>query len=400
MQFNYIALDQNSNKVKGIIDASDEKIAYLLLERQALVPLKVDVINNNIVSRKRLSPPSSKQLMTFLEQLEILLSSGISLSIALNTLAKTAANHLLKIEILNMSKMLDRGESFSTALAESKLFLPKYAIQLVRSGEITGQLKESLGSIVVQMRADLDLKKALLQALIYPTILIVFGCLAIGIIFIFVVPKFTNLLTKVHDLPLLAEFVLKTGVFLHAWKEYLVALLLFWIFLSILVFSRANSRKWIINHIIIYLPVVSHFIIATQVTRWTGMLSVLLFNKIPILDALALANQSLELKSLTGRLNLVSSKIKEGGRLTDALQDANFLSPVALDLITVGEKTGKLPEMLSSSNQIYMEDLKDKVQKTLSLIEPLSILVIGAVIGLIMSGIILAITSANDAIQL
>jgi general secretion pathway protein F len=397
MKFHYVALDRSAQKVSGVIDAENDKSAIFQLEKQNLTPLKIQARHRPISTKALGRKPTAKDKLLFIDQLVTMLSSGVSLPIGLTALSKTASSPYLAHEVSQMLQRLDQGESFSNTLQSSKLELPNFAIQLVRSGEFTGQLKEALQGVSEQMRYDLTVKKEFSQALTYPIILIVAGILAIGIIFIMVVPKFANLLDKVQDLPLLAFIVLNTGVFFNEWKQVIIigAGTLVGLIIPL---SRLASFRKMVSGLLLHTPGIGHLLRMNQVTRWSGMLGILLANRIPILEALNLANQAVDVPELKARLDLVAAKVREGSRLTDAVQEADVVSAVAIDLINVGEKTGKLADMLSSISRIYAEELRETVKKLLSLIEPLSILMIGSMVGLIMTGVILAITSMNQAV--
>ena len=397
MQFHYIALDRSAQKVSGTIDAENDKSAIFQLEKQNLTPLRIQAQQKKTSTKALGRKPTDKDKLLFIDQLVTMLSSGVSLPIGLAALSKTASSPYLAHEVSQMIQRLDQGESFSNTLQNSKLELPNFAIQLVRSGEFTGQLKEALHGVAEQMRYDLTVKKEFSQALTYPIILIVAGILAIGIIFIMVVPKFANLLDKVQDLPLLAFIVLNTGVFFNEWKQVIIIGAVALVSLIILL-SRFSSFRKMVAGLLLHTPSIGRLLRMNQVTRWSGILGILLANRIPILESLNLANQAIDVPELKARLDLVTAKVREGSKLTDAIQEADVVSAVAIDLINVGEKTGKLADMLSSISRIYAEELRETVKKLLSLIEPLSILIIGSMVGLIMTGVILAITSMNQAV--
>lgn len=396
MHYQYRALNRKGQSISGLVEATNERLALRELEKQGLTPVEIKPQSskrNLGGSRKK---PTTQDILLLFEQLQTLLKSGISLHVAISSLANSSSNQQLTQEMKTIASKLDQGESFSSALEETNITLPNYVIQLVHSGEMTGKLNDALAGCVKQLRYDEQVRKEFMQALTYPIILIFSGIFAVGLIFVAVVPKFANLLKQGEELPFLAWAVLSSGVFVNTHQTaFLVGAGV--LVLAVLVASQSQAiRKQLLNFSA-HLPGIGTLVIGNQVARWSGLLGVLLTNKVPILEALALANRSVTLTSFQLKLDLLADKVKEGALLSERLQQIHLLTPVALDLVKVGEKTGKLADMFTAVSSLYSESVRDRVQKLLKLMEPVSILVIGSMIGLIMTGVILAITSLNDA---
>ena len=293
-------------------------------------------------------------------------------------------------------RFLRRGESFSTALRESSLTVPEYFHQLVHAGEATGRLAESIRSGVDQFEYDQRVRQDMVGAMIYPAVLVASGIAAVGIIFMWVVPRFGGLLTQHGEsMPAISRWTIATGVWLsgHAW----------WVLLAVLALAVGLRALWKAPGFVDGLaeraartPVVGDWLVEAEVGRWASTLSALLHGRVELIRALNLSAQAVRLKFLRVRLLAVARSVKAGSTLSAALREHNALNPTGYDLVAVGEASGELPKLLSALARLYETTGRDRMKRALQLIEPLAIIVIGIVVGTIMTAIILAITSVND----
>ena len=295
-----------------------------------------------------------------------------------------------------ISTKLRRGESFSTALRESSLTVPEYFHQLVHAGEATGRLAESIRSGVDQFEYDQRVRQEMVGAMIYPAVLVASGIAAVGIIFMWVVPRFGGLLTQHGEsMPAISRWTIATGVWLsgHAW----------WVLLAVLALAVGLRALWkapgfvdSLAERVARMPVVGDWLVEAEVGRWASTLSALLHGRVELIRALNLSAQAVRLKFLRVRLLAVARSVKAGSTLSAGLREHNALNPTGYDLVAVGEASGELPKLLGALARLYETTGRDRMKRALQLIEPLAIIVIGIVVGTIMTAIILAITSVND----
>jgi len=262
-----------------------------------------------------------------------------------------------------------RGQGFSDALAASGIALPAYVLQLCRAGEMTGRLGESLRDGVAQMEEAAASAAELRNALVYPVILVIAGIAAVLLLFIFVVPKFSRLLDRADDLPLLAWGVLSLG-------------------------------QWVNDHLMLLgaagVGAVLDWLAEAEIGRWACVLAALVGKRVPVLIALELATEAIRFPQRRRRMAQVARRVRDGVPLSDALEDQDALTATGYNLVRVGERSGELAAMLASLGRLYDEAGRRRMKRFLALIEPLAILLIGSVIGVIILAVILAITSAND----
>jgi len=395
MRYKYQAVDEQGQEVSGILTADAEREAARQLQRRGLMVLSLSTKNEK-VKAKSTKKATQRDILIVLHELATLLESDISLIESVESLAKSSHHAFITETFSDISAQLRRGTAFSVALKASPLKLPWYVTQLIESGELTGKVGTALRDGVNQMEYDDKVRSEMRNAMIYPSILIFSGISAVLLIFIIVVPRFANMLkTRGDDIPMLSKIVLNMGMFFNTHVEWLLGG--FGIILIILIYIF-NQPKLLVKfkNFTATLPLIGTWIIESETGRWASMMATLLENRVSLLRALELASQGIKLPMLNIRLTQVAKDVRAGVPLSEALEDNEALNSTGHNLILAGEKAGKLPKMLRSLSKLLGESGRTRMKRFLLLIEPIAILTIGAVIGVIITGIILAITSVNE----
>lgn len=396
VKFDYEAMDAQGKRLAGVVIAHDEREAMRNLQKQGLLVTQVArhaAAKRRHATRRRLQ---KREILLALHELTTMLESGVSIAESVQAMAESAHHPELAAKFELMSNRLRQGSGFSAALAEGSLALPEYMMQLVHAGELTGQLPESLRSGLEQMEYDQKVAGELRNALIYPSVLVVSGVLAVLLIFVFVVPKFSGLLAKTdREIPWLGKTVLTLGTWVNAhwWLVALVAGAL--LFLGSTALRRPDTRRALTNACA-RLPILGEWLGEAETARWAAVLGTLLGHRVPLLSALELAQGGVRLPMRQQRMGLVVKAVRAGQALSEALHEHDALSPTGCNLVRVGEKSGQMPRMLTSLARLYDESARNRMARVLLLIEPVAILLIGAIIGVIILGVVQAITSVNE----
>lgn len=280
-------------------------------------------------------------------------------------------------------------------MAAVGLPLPDYFLTLVRAGEQSGLLAQSLADGVTQLEYDLEVRGEVRQALTYPAVLVAAGLGAVVLMFTFVVPRFASLLNRGGELPWLAWAVLNGGMFARdniMWilGGVVLVVLLLWRALA-RPHARARLHDWLER-----LPVIGPWRVESETASWAKVLATLLGNRVPLLDALGLAQSAVLSPRRRARLDEAARAVRGGTPLAESLEEQDALTATGYNLVRVGERSGELPAMLRSLAKLCENAGRARMKQFLALLEPIAILLIGSMIGVIMIGIILAITSAND----
>lgn len=392
-RYRYQAVNAAGVSFRGTLRADNPRVAARTLERRGMSVIELEPEHHARVARRRRLRASD--LIVALQELATMLNSGVSIADAVGAQAVSAHHPRIVEAFAGMARALQRGQPFSTSLADSGLPLPEYVLQLARAGELTGELGRALADAGSQLEYEDGLRNEMRNALTYPSVLVLVGIAAVVMLFVFVVPKFSMLLTRAQDLPFLAWAVLSLGT----WSRQHGLALLVVLVPAVLALARWLHQPAVRARILDRLstwPVLGDWLIEADTARWSKVLAALLANKVPLLRALELAQSGLKLAHRRARMGEVTRAVRGGQALADALEDQDALTATGYNLVRVGERSGQLPAMLDSLARLYEQAGRNRMKRLLTLIEPIAILLIGGVIGILILGVILAITSAND----
>lgn len=405
MHFEYTALDSAGREQKGSLDAVSESDAMQALSQRGLTPFALKHIAQRTAAKSPRSKLSKKQgsprvaLVLMVRELASLLQAGVTLEEALRTLVDGQQGLALEAPLTAVLSSVLSGERFSAALeaqsSTQQLPLPGYVIALVTAGESTGDLAAALTRAADQLEFDEQIRAETSEALVYPLILIAAGTAAVLFVFSFVVPRFSTLLAgKKADLPWLSSAVLNTGEFVnsHGLALLIAAAVVGVAGMSILR-ALGPSR---VRSMVARLPVLGGWLQQQELSRWTGMLALMLQSRVPILTALELTAGAVSLPEIAERLRRTVGDIGRGETLSHSLAEQSLLQASALSMVRVGERTGQLGQMMGHVAAYTLEQNRRRRRQLVALIEPAAIVVLGGIIALIIVGVVLALTSLSE----
>ena len=416
--FLWKAAQADAHVVEGRLQAPNLSQAMHQLRAQRLTPLQVVEVGagGGAAAAIRISPqsgalvseplPGSRRLkskpitqadiLAMTSELSIMLKAGLPLDNALRVLigmnAKPAMAHLTQT-ILDDVKS---GVPFSRALARHPQQFGDFYVNMVRSGEAGGQLSAVLERLNEHLERVRALRESVISAAIYPAILLGVAVLSVIAMLGFVVPQFESLFKEMGDaLPTPTRIIMAMG---HAFTDYGIAiglglLLVFWL-LRLWLRSPGGRQWWQARAL--RLPLVGTLLLKYDLTLFARSLGTLLGNGVPLLSALHIATQTVGNLNLRTALEGVIPKIKGGGKMVDALQASGIFEPLAINLVKVGEETGRMGPMLLELARIFNRDVETGIKRGLTLLEPVLILVLGMLIASIIVSIMLGILSVND----
>ncbi|NCN71324.1 MAG: type II secretion system F family protein [Rhodoferax sp.] len=411
--FKYQAYASKGQRNSGSIDALDSHAALTELASRGLKVYSLNEVNHKLEGHEvsssvqpwyARSPVKTNQripkeeVLLCIQELSTLLNAGIPLADSVLNIATGHEDRPLGTVLKSSYTTLRSGSSLAIALKNSGINLPEYVYELIKAGEETGKLGASLLSASQQMEADAIFRRETRNALTYPVVLIASGLLATLVVFVFVVPKFANILTNPKaDIPAFSRWVLQSGLWLvnnktTAFIGFTSSVVGVW---ALLVQKKVRSRLW---EAAASLPIIGLWITHVELTRWSSMFSVLLQHHVPLLDALRHSQNSLSGQTWRNRAELIARDVKSGQSLAAAMQNHNFLDAVGLNLVRVGEQSGKLAHTTASLALMHRTHAEQSMKQFLILLEPVTILLVSVLLGGIMISVMLAITSLTNVI--
>lgn len=342
------------------------------------------------------APPNAADVLALTSELSIMLKAGLALDTALRLLVGMTHKPRMTAIVSQVLDDVKGGAPLSRALGRQRELFGDFYINMVRSGEASGQLASVFERLVEHIERLRALRESGVSAAIYPAILLGVAILSLAAMLGFVVPQFETLFKDMGDaLPAPTRFVMVLGqVFTHyGWALALGTAAFVWLVRR---WARSPSGRAALQRRALRLPVLGPLLHQYDLTLFARSLGTLLGNGVPLIAALHIATETVGNLNLRGALAGVPAKVKDGTKLVDALSATGIFEPLAINLIRVGEETGRIGPMLLELAHIYNRNVETGIKRALTMLEPLLILVLGLLIAAIIVSILLGILSVND----
>lgn len=402
--FVYKATDQNGQFVEGDLEAPNYHLAVKKIQKLNYFPIKVTEgksgggfsLPNILAWKDFFGQVSQKELLTFTQQLSTLVGAGITLDGSLSSLTKLAEKENLKEILGDIQKRVHSGNSFAEALAEHPKTFSKLYVNMIRAGEEGGVLTESLNRLERFMEKAEDLKNNIRAAMAYPAVLALVGGSAVIILFTVVIPRFSTLFEDMGSaLPLPTKIMLgMSSLVSNYW--WLLLILFILTTAGFISYKNTEQGKYRWDSLVLKLPLFGTLVQKIEVSRFSLTLSTLLKSGVPVLQALGIVKTILSNRIIINAMSSLQEGLKSGKGLSGPLQKSGIFPPMAVHMITVGETSGTLDDMLAKVSETYDKEVELSIKQLISLLEPMMILLMALVIGFIVISMLLAIFSIND----
>ncbi|MDR2790121.1 MAG: type II secretion system F family protein [Campylobacteraceae bacterium] len=402
MIFKYSGLDALGNKVSSKIEASNLEDAKRRLKSQNIIYKKVKEDSFTFLSKfsfKKKHKISSGELSIFSRDISIYLKSGISLvdavSLSSNQYAK---NKKMLLFLRSIKTSLDEGKNFYFALENQNVItLPNFYKQSIKVSEDSGILTEILLELSRFLKEQERLEKQVQNAFAYPLFILVVSCFMVGFMVTYIVPKISSIFEQMdQELPKITQLVIAFGNWMSSnWLFLAVGAFLFALAFRF-VLKTSPKVKYRFDFFMLKLPFFGKIIQSSELGRFTYVASVLIRSGVPFVKTVRLGSGILKNSVIADVFEKASLKVVEGSRLSAALLKSGFeLDNSFVQAITLGEETSEVSMVLQNMSELYFEENRDKIALFLSLLEPALMLIVGGIIGLIVTSMLLPIFSIN-----
>lgn len=401
MVFKYKGLSKEAKKVSGRIEAPSLEDAKKRLQAQGILFEKVESSASPLLSRlSALTKPKmpTKILSNFSRNLAIYLKAGIPIVQAIKLLKNNSEYPKLGDFLTALETMIEEGKSFYAALeAQSVVTLPSFYKQSIKVAEENGLLALVLNELSTFLKQQERMGKQVKKALTYPIFILFIAAIMVSIMLTVVVPKITSMFTQMHKkVPPLTQFVIDSGDFLSAhWLLLSVLILLFFALFGLLK-RKVYRFKFGLDLFLLRLPFFGKMIRTSELARFSYISSMLLRSGVPFVHTVTLASNILDSLPIQKKIAKAAHYVVEGKKFSQALLNAHFNEDRAfLQAIALGEETSELPQMLENLSELYAQDNQDRTDTFLALLEPILILTVGIIMGVIVAAMLLPIFSLN-----
>ncbi|MBA9084229.1 type IV pilus assembly protein PilC [Fontibacillus solani] len=390
-QYMYHVKSNSGKHLKGKFSATDKSSAVEELRKRGLTVLSVEEIRKTVLTTDIYigNPVKSIHFVIFCRQFATLMRAGVPMVEATMILAQQTESKPLKKALAEVSSALIRGLSFSQAAQEHKKIFPPLFISMIRSGEESGDLDGTLDRLAMFFEKNHIVREKIKSAMTYPIIVGLLSIAAVIYLLQGVVPQFVEMFDSFDaELPLITKMVLSLSESIsNQWYIWLGSVLV--IVVAFLFMKRSERGSYLIDYAKLKIPVFGKVMQKGAIAQMTRTLSSLYASSVPVLQSLSIVEGVVGNKVIGGYIHQSSDSLRQGNPLSDPLKKAWVFPPLVTQMIAIGEETGALDEMLDKVADFYEMDVDNTVDRLKSLIEPLLIVFLAVIIGMIVMAIIL-----------
>lgn len=428
-KFNYVAMDSRGKETKGTLEVANQNEAIGRLKEMGFFPTKVveaaekgkegDAKGGKGAQKGGAKPQGkgggglnfkipglgsgvkTKVLTTFTRQLATLVDAGLPLLRGLRVLEKQERNPVLKGIIGELGRSIEGGSTFSEGLAQHPKVFNRLFVNMVKAGEIGGVLEVALSRLAEFMEKAEKIKGKVIAAMFYPVAVMFVAVAILGVLMVFVIPKFRDIFKDMlpgQGLPPFTRFVLAISETVKDHVLYVLAGVIVLVF-AFVSFAKTRFGRAMVDRFKLNMPVLGPVVSKVAIARFTRTLGTLVSSGVPILQSLNIVKETSGNMVIADAVHAVHESVKEGETITAPLESSKVFPPMVISMVDVGEQTGALPEMLMKIADNYDEEVDNAVAAMTSLLEPIMIVFLAIVVGSIVIALFLPLIKLMEGID-
>ncbi|AXI09692.1 type II secretion system F family protein [Oceanobacillus zhaokaii] len=395
--YKYVGRTKKGTMKRGTIESVSRSQAISELREKSISPREVTETKATIFNRDIAiggSTVKSEDFVIYCRQFATLIRAGISIVQATNILAAQTESKGLKKTLFQVESEIKEGHSFSDSVAKFPKVFPSLFVNMVRAGELTGNIDSTLDRLASYFEKQNSLKKKIQSTMAYPVILSVVVVAVVIFLMLTIVPQFTTMFEDMgSELPAITQLVVSMSDFIR--NSWLFGMLVVFVGIAVFLYFYRNNKvfHYSVHMALFKMPVFGKLLQKSAIARMTRTLSSLFASSVPILQALTIVEKVVG-NPVIGRVVLASRDSLEQGRpLSEPIEKSWVFPPLVAQMIAIGEQTGQLDFMLAKVADFYEEDVDRTVDTLKSLIEPLMIVILAGVVGFIVIAIMVPMFS-------
>ncbi len=393
-------IDASGKKKTIIKEATDEVLLKSQIRKD-----KVHILNYKILkeeNEKEFFAISDRvkhnEVVTFLRQFAVMLKAGIPISNCLNNLHKQKFTKAFKKILQKVYLDIESGVLLSNALGKYPNVFPRFFVNMVAIGEVSGTLDSVMSNMADYYENDRKIKKKASNAMIYPKLLI--GMILVVVIFLclVVIPQFeTTIIQLGGEVPKITQVVMGISKFI---QNYFFIIFICFIFVTLLtvLFFRTNKGRFIKDALILHLPIVSIIEKNLITARFSRAFVILLKSGMTMIDILENLKRMLGNHIYIRKFDYVIEEVKRGRRIANSIEAIGLFPPMLTEMINIGEQSGNIEEVLESTGSYFDEQVEMSIAKAVSIIEPIAIIILGIIVALVVLSVVIPMMSMMNAI--
>ena len=393
-RYAYKVKDNTGKIVNDYFDAENEVEVQSFLNSQGynVIEIKEDKVSNSLglvlVSTRR--KMKLKDLVFFLTQLSTLIKAGIPLVEAMAILSRQTKDKHTRNIYRRIVFELNKGVSFSECLEKQGNTFPRMLVNMVKTSELTGNLTEILDEMAQYYRRSDTNRKQLINAMIYPSAIMIFAVAILTFVILYVVPSFTKMYSEAgSELPALTQAIISFSKFLGTYYMYIIAIILIVSFSIVYCYRNLKGFRYVVQYMGMHIPVIKNIITYNEIIMFTSTFSTLLKHDVFITDSMEILGKISNNEIYKALIKKAIENLSVGDGLSKAFKNNWAFPDIAYEMLLTGERTGKLGAMMENVANYYQEEQTNTTTRLKSLVEPIMIILLSVIVGVILLAVVL-----------
>ncbi|MEH7375657.1 type II secretion system F family protein [Neobacillus drentensis] len=399
-RYKYAGRDRKGKR-QGTVNASSKREAMEKLKEEGVRVIEITQVPETLMTKDISlgAPVKLQDFVIYLRQFSTLIKAGVTVVDATAILALQTESKALKKALLDVEQEMREGNPLSEAVAKHKKIFNQMFINLVKAGEISGNLDETLDRLAEHFEKQHYTRQKIVSALSYPIAVGIIAIIVVIFLLVAVVPTFVSMFDDMGgELPAITKFVLSASGFMQSFW-WIVVLMIFAIVFLITYLKKNNQTKYYFDYILLKMPIFGNLLQKAALARMMRTLSSLFSSSVPILQAMSIVEKVVENEVLAKVIRESRDSLEKGRSMTDPMQRHWAFPPLVTQMIAIGEETGALDAMLSKIAEFYEKEVENGTDRLKSLIEPIMIVFLAGLVGTIVTSIMVPMFSMFDQFQ-
>ncbi len=397
----YVAIDKSGKEVKGSKDAENKEIVIRDLKNQGMIVLEVTEQN---VLTKDLNidlggKPTTRDMAVFCRQFASITRAGVTIIETLNLLSEQTENAKLKKAIQAVRADVEKGEGFADSLARHPKVFSELLIQMARAGEASGSLDTAMERMAVQYEKSAKTQALVKKAMIYPVVVALVAIAVVIVMLVFVIPRYMDMFEELGtELPWITMMVVHMSNFIQGFWYIIIPAVIAVVF-ALKTWAKTSSGRHILGRLQLKIPAIKNLVVKSASSQMARTLSTLLAAGVPLVEAVDIVADTMTNIWFKEALKEAVQQIIIGVPLSQPLQTCGLFPPMVYHMIHIGEEVGSTEEMLNKLADYYEEEVEMAVQSLMAAMEPMIIIVLACVVGVLIGACMAPMVSMYSALD-
>lgn len=391
--FQYTAKNLKGEKISGVYEGDSVDALKAEMYQKGYIVTKANKEAQGIKLDNLFGKPNAKDFAIFCRQFSVILNSGLTLIEAMHILTQQTKKKMFKEILKNIHEELQKGKMFSVTLKNYRDTFPEFFINMIQVGEASGTLDDVLNRLAENYEKEHKMKKKVKAASMYPMMVVLVAVGVVTLLMVKVVPMFVKMLGEMGgETPFLTSIVVMISDFLVN-NLGTIFLGVFFGGIGLGYFYKTEKGRYIFDDLKLKVPIIKNLFIKIVTAKFARSMGMLLKSGIPIIQAVDIISNLIGNRVLEEKFKVSQEDIKGGRGISTSLRKIEIFPPLLFHMITVGEKTGELDDMLMRTSVFFEEEVEEAIEQMITMIEPLLIVGLGGVVAVIILAVMLPMVS-------